>query len=59
MVSWVDSCWAKAAIKQPEKVEKQKGFLKLQQFFIWREQEAQQETKENNRVLQKLWYQEN
>ena len=51
MVSRVDSCWAKAAIKQPEKVEKQKGFLKLQQFFIWREQEAQQETKENNRVL--------
>ena len=56
MVSWVDSIWAKTAIKQPEKMEKQKGFLKLQQFFIWREQEAQQETKANNRVLQKLWY---
>ena len=37
-------------------MEKQKEFLKLQQFFIWREQEAQQETKANNRVLQKLWY---
>ena len=56
MVSWVDSSWAKRAIKQPEKMEKQKEFLKLQQFFIWREQEAQQETKANNRVLQKLWY---
>ena len=56
MVSWVDSSWAKTAIKQPEKMEKQKEFLKLQQFFIWREQEAQQETKANNRVLKKLWY---
>ena len=56
MVWWVDSSWAKAAIKRPEKMEKHKEFLK-QHFFILKEQEALQETKTNTWVLQKLWYQ--
>ena len=50
----VDSNWAKAAIKRPEKMEKQKEFLKQQHFFILKEQEALLETKTNNRVIQKL-----
>ena len=41
---WVDSSWAKAAIKRPEKLKKHKEFLK-QHFFILKEQEALQQTK--------------
>ena len=41
MAWWVDSSWAKAAIKWPEKTEKHKQFLK-KHFFILKEQEALQ-----------------
>ena len=44
MMWWVDSSWAKAAIKRPEKLKKHKEFLK-QHFFILKEQEAPQQTK--------------
>ena len=44
MMWWVDSSWAKAAIKRPEKLKKHKEFLK-QHFFILKEQEALQQTK--------------
>ena len=40
-------------------MEKHKEFFKQQNFFILKEQEALQETKINNRVLQKPWYQQN
>ena len=46
----VDSSWAKAAIKRPEKMEKHQEFLKQQQICILKEQEALHETKTNNWV---------